>query len=128
MRLNNLLLRLSEIYGDGRYDEVCATGKKICDIYDSKVADKYPFRHQYHSFIEVLRSLKSQDLVDALLENLKIVIEDNKFFPNLLKLYDHISIDIARMSIESEAHNAVVKLGEAAEHSNKLVGNLDSLS
>ncbi len=37
-----------------------------------------------------------------------------------LKLYDHISIDIARMSIESEAHNAVMNLNESSKEMEKL--------
>ena len=50
-----------------------------------------------------IRSIPSQDCVDALLLNLKEIIEDNKddefVCPILLKLYDHISIDIARRSM-----------------------------
>lgn len=52
--LNDLLLELSKIYGDDSHDRVRAIGKEICEIYRSKVAGKYQFRHQYHNFIEVL--------------------------------------------------------------------------
>lgn len=129
--LNDLLLDLSKIYGDDSHDRVCAIGKKICEIYRSKVEGKYPFRHQYHYFIEVLRSIPSQDCVDALLENLKEIIEDNKddefVCPILLKLYDHISIDIARRSIESEAHNAVMSLDEATKSIGEITKNSEEL-
>ena len=130
-KLNELLLKLSEIYGDEYYDDICAIGVKICDIYKSKIVDKYPFRHQYHYFIEVLRYIQSPDRIDALLDNLKIVIQDNKddefICPILLKLYDHISIDIARMSIESEAHNATKSLDEATKKITKMADESKTL-
>ena len=136
--LNKLLLQLSEIYGDNSHDEVCAIGQKICEIYRSKIAGKYQFRHQYHDFIEVLRSIKSPDSIDVLLENLKIIIEHNKddefIRPILLKLYDHISIDVVRKSIESETHNTVTnleiateKINKITEDSTKLTSELDDL-
>ncbi len=71
-----------------------------------------------------MRSIQPQDLIDILLENLKIIIEDNRdnefACQSLLKLYDHISIDIARMCIESEAHNAVTSLDIAIEKIDKV--------
>ncbi len=122
--LDKLLLKLSEMNLGKDRDRVCAVGKEICDIYQSKIAGKYQFRHQYHCFIEVLRSIQSQDLIDVLLENLKIIIEDNRDNEfaciSLLKLYDHISIDIARMSIESEAHNALTSIDIAIKKIDKV--------
>lgn len=76
--LNELLLKLSKMYGDDRREEIREVGRDICEIYRSKVAGKYQFRHQYHHFIEVLQSLEPYDLADVLLANLRIIIEDNK--------------------------------------------------
>lgn len=129
--LNELLLKLSKMYGDDRREEIREVGRDICEIYRSKVAGKYQFRHQYHHFIEVLQSLEPYDLADVLLANLRIIIEDNKddeLMPALLKLYDHISIDIARMSIKSNADNAVKSLESTREEIGGISNNLDILT
>lgn len=106
-QLDSLLKKLSYIAPESDYERVKQIGGEMCDIYGSTLSNGLQFRHQYHYFLEMLQSIRSPDLIDALMANLKVIIDDtNKkngdkeknALPKLIKLYDHISIDVVRMT------------------------------
>lgn len=136
--LDSYLTELSELYDETDRDRVLEIGKNICAIYRSQLSNGTPFRHQYNHFLKVLWPIE-QDYVDVLISNLKIIIEDNKddvqACSNLLKLYDHISIDIVRVAVVQQTDNAIrnledtsKKIGNISTRSNKLKNDIDNLS
>lgn len=76
-------------------------GDKIIEIYKSKYDGDKPFRHQYSLFLSILNEVKDEDL-DIMMKNLKDILNENEgldVYFKLLKLYDHLNIDIARKNI-----------------------------
>lgn len=136
--LDSYLIELSDLYDETDRDKVLEIGKKICAIYESKLSNGVYFRHQYNHFLRVLWSIEP-DCVDVLTGNLKIIIEDHKndqqVCYNLLKLYDHISIDIVRMNTMARTENVIMNFRNTSERidaiskkSNDLKNKIDNLS
>lgn len=136
--LDSYLIKLSDLYDETDRDKVLEIGKKICAIYKGQLSNGAHFRHQYNHFLRVLGSIQP-DCVDVLTGNLKIIIEDNKndhqVCYNLLKLYDHISIDIVRMNTIEQTKNVTKNFRDTSEkidliskNSNELEDKIDNLS
>lgn len=121
--LDSYLIKLSDLYDETDRDKVLEIGKKICAIYESKLSNGVHFRHQYNHFLRVLWPIEP-DCVDVLTGNLKIIIEDNKgnqqVCYNLLKLYDHISIDIVRMNTIEQTENVTRNFKNTSEWINAI--------
>lgn len=122
-QLDALLEKLSKIAPETDNELVMRIGEEICDIYRNPLSDGIPFRHQYHFFLETLQSIRYPDYIDALMANLKTIIdsierkeENEMVISKLLKLYDHISIDVVRMSMMSDTHRAFSKIMRTEDH------------
>lgn len=129
-QLDVLLVELSEI-GPGMDDaRVREIGEKMFDIYKTDLRNGLPFRHQYHYFLGTLQSIQYPDYIDALMANPKVVIhqkeDDITTLPMLLKLYDHISIDVVRMATVEETHSASIKVIRTAKSVDKLESTINS--
>lgn len=124
--LDGLLIELSgTMPGSAKVSEI---GAEICSIYRSNVQDRFEFRHQYHLFLETLKGIQKSDMIDALMTNLRTIIDANvgdaAVCQKLLKLHDHISMDIVRIAMQDESHSTVLKLDDVE----KKIGDIESQS
>ncbi|MBR6204369.1 MAG: hypothetical protein IKQ60_04850 [Candidatus Methanomethylophilaceae archaeon] len=127
-KLNGILRRLSEIElldsdGEGYNDKIDAIVIEIKDLYNMRFQE-FQFRHQYSSLASLMIDLQEESC-DDLMRNLKSVIErcdDNGVCMKLLKLKDHLSLEIIRKSIKIETEASIKSLNE----SNKTLNELDN--
>lgn len=137
-QLDELLVKLAKIAPGTDEESITAIGNEMCRIYCDSLSNGLPFRHQYHFFLDTLRSFQESDYVDTLMDNLKVIIEqhrgDKDALPKLLKLYDHIWIDVARMAVQDESHQSAMelegtkrKIAEVRKESTALGNNIQRL-
>lgn len=106
--LDDYLLELADVDTDDT-GKISKIGNGICKIYRTDVLEGVPFRHQYRFFFDVLDRIEP-DKIDVLLTNLRFIIDetgsDDAVRSKLMKLYDHISLDIKRKTYyERELRN-----------------------
>ena len=118
-KFKSILLELAEnqdlLQSDSVSSDIC---RRLEDIYCPANKTEH-FRHFYSDVFEVLSSVKKgikQGTVDILGQNMRLLYkrylptsENHDISKELMKLYDHISLDIARMNYSDSGDNDISK-------------------
>ncbi len=139
--LNQCLRELSELpplddhNGDNRRKTIEGITEKMVDIYSRKIGD-VEFRHQYSDFLNFIIDELGPDNLDVMIQNLTDLINhyvekgwpDAKILMKLLKLRDHLELDIQRSAIIQEEKGIANEIKEYRSKVNDYETKIEELN